>query len=155
MPFANKFRFTMRLPEPGKRIGDFTVESCSVEHDPSGYGRYEYRVEIVMKGKGGQQGVRRAAKDLLAPVKTTFSAYGNAYQLRFGKMEVESLGDQRYSLHGIGLGARVFLRKEVERFCDYLCDEGLLSEKEKSKITDRYIEAYRIDARRKRPDRET
>ena len=102
MPFANKFRFTMRLPEPGEQIGDFTVESCSVEHAPSGYGRYEYPVEIVLRGKGGQQGVRSAIKSLLVPVKTTFSAYGNAYQLRFGKMEVDSLGDRRIDMQPPG-----------------------------------------------------
>ena len=158
MPFAKKFRFTMRLPDAGDDIDGFTVESCTVEHAPSGYGRYEYPVEIVLKGKGGRQAVRNALKHLLTPVKSTFSGYGNAYQLRFGKMEVESLGDRRYRVHGVGLGARVFLKKELLRFCEFLTDNAYLSppaSNTKQNIIDKYLEEYQVDARRKFPGRET
>jgi hypothetical protein len=144
----------MRLPDTEKEIGDFTVESCTVNHEPSGYGRYEYPFEIVLEGKGGQQGVRNAFRNLLSPVKTTFSAYGNAYQLRFGKTEIESLGNRRYRLRGTGLGARIFLRKELERFWDFLSDDGLVEAEEKENNIKRYLDAYQMDARRKYPDRD-
>lgn len=143
----------MKLPATGDKIGDFTVESCSIDHDPAGYGRYEYPLDIILTGKGGQQGVRNALRELLAPVKTTFSAYGNAYQLRFGKTSVESLGGRRYRLFGVGLGARVYLRKEVERFLDFLAEKGRISAKDKIRIADSYLEEYQADARRKFPKR--
>ena len=158
MPFAKKFTATMGLPDAGDRIDGFVVESRKIEHAPSGYGRYEYPIEIVVSGAGGQQGVRNSFRNLFAQIKTTFSGYGNAYQLRFGKMEVESLGERRYLVHGNGLGARVYLKKEIARFVDYLSDNGYLAPIWRNKRADLaadYIAEYLVDARRKYPDRAT
>ena len=148
----------MNLPNDGDRIEGFVVESCEIAHAPSGYGRYEYPIDIVVSGVGGQQGVRRAFRELFSRIKTTFSGYGNAYQLRFGKMEIESLGERRYRIHGNGLGARVYLRKEIGRFVEYLLDNRYLVPEwcdRKDDLAEEYIEEYLVDARRKYPNRVT
>src|SRR5512137_870415 len=95
MPFARKYQFTMRIPEAGGRLGDFQVESCEVGYDEHD-GVIHYPVSLVLVGKGGAQGVRTAIRRHLDRGRTTFSGFGNPYQLRFGHFEVESLGKGRY-----------------------------------------------------------
>jgi len=93
MPFARKFRAMMNFPFPGDVVGDFTVESVNVRDEQGGAEGYVYGVSMVLRGPGGQQGVQRALKSLFAQHPTTFSGYGNPYQLWFRKAEIESLGD--------------------------------------------------------------
>jgi len=109
MPFANKFRAMMHFPFAGDRVGPFTVEAVDVGHKGIGSGQYSYPVQITLRGPGGQQGVRRALRALFATHPTTFSGYGNPYQLWFGRPEIERLGDQRYKVRIEGAGARVHL----------------------------------------------
>ncbi|MBN1641308.1 MAG: hypothetical protein JXA09_08730 [Anaerolineae bacterium] len=127
MPFATKFRATMGLPFEGDTIGGFVVEQIEVAHQGEGMGRYIYPVYMVLCGAGGRQGVRAALKDLLAAHAMTFSGYGNAYQLWFGKPQIESLGDKRYAVRVTGAGARVYLEGELERFLGYLDEGGWLA----------------------------
>ena len=73
-------------------------------------------------------------------------------------MEVESLGDRRYRVHGNGLGARVFLKKEISRFVEFLSDNEYLASPslhKKSDLAVSYINEYIVDARRKHPKRAT
>ena len=116
MPFATKFRAMMDLPFAGDAIGDFSVERVDVRHESRGPGLYVYSAQIVLHGPGGQRGVRLALKALCSSHPTTFSGYGNPYQLWFGKPEIESLGEKRYAVSIEGAGARVFLEDELERF---------------------------------------
>ena len=127
MPFANKFRAMTDFPFPGDTVGAYTVEQVEVGCCPSGSGRYTYPIQLVLRGRGGQQGVKAALKEMLSSRYTTFSAYGNAYQLWFGKPEIESLGDRRYVVTVEGAGARVFLDDELERFVAFLAEEGHLA----------------------------
>ena len=66
MPFANKFRHAMAVPSPGDKFGELTVEEVEISHVASGYGRYEYPISMLLRGKGGQQGVRKALRNLCA-----------------------------------------------------------------------------------------
>ena len=154
MPFANKFRFSMGMPEPGDIIGRFTVETCEVEHVGIRGGRYEYPVEMVLAGKGGQQGVRNDLKSLLGSRKTTFSGYGNPYQLHFDRAEVESLGNGKYRVSVCGIGNRIFLKKELTRFLTYLAmkdgEAKISASGEREAAIDEYLADYQADARKKR-----
>ena len=153
MPFANKFRAMMDFPFPGDTIGGFAVEQVEVRDEPGSSGRYAYSARIVLRGPGGQQGVRRALKALLSAHPTTFSGYGNPYQLWFGKPEIESLGNKRYAVRAEGSGARVFLEQELQRFLAYLDGEGQLSSRadqtDREMLVEAYLEGYRARIKRK------
>ena len=60
MPFADKFRAMMDFPFPGDTLGGLIVESVEVSHHGGSAGVYCYDVRLVLRGPGGQQGVRRA-----------------------------------------------------------------------------------------------
>jgi hypothetical protein len=154
MPFANKFILTMQFPKAGDEIGGFTVEESEVECAPRGNGQYSYPTRMILAGKGGQQGVRAALKKLVSKRRFTFSGYGNPYQLWFGKMTVESLPNNRYQVKIDGLGSRVFLERELERYLTYLLEKGFLSKKwsedSGAKALTEYMEIYKAEARRKK-----
>ena len=142
MPFASKFRAMMDFPFAGDTVGDFDVEYVDVRDRPLGSGRYTYLVRMVLRGTGGQQGVRRALKDLFSSHPITFSGYGNPYQLWFAKPEIESLGDKRYQVRIKGAGARVWLQGELDRFLNYLRESGQLAATPKGATLEPPVEAY-------------
>jgi hypothetical protein len=147
MPFANKFRAMMDFPFPGESVGPFTVEQVSVGCDPAGSGRYTYPISLVLRGKGGQQGVKAALRELLTARRTTFSAYGNGYQLWFARPQIESLGGRRYRVTVEGAGARVALKAELHRFAEYLEERRALAGGG-AELVEEYLEGYRGDVRR-------
>ena len=151
MPFANKFRAMMGLPVPGDSIGDFVAESVQVEDVGSGWDGYAYSVRMVLRGPGGKAAVRRTLKPVLAQRITTFSGYGNPYQLWFGKPEIESLGDRRYAVEVDGAGARIELEVDLERFLGYLTGEGpaVLHPDSAAQLIETYLEEYRSDVLRR------
>jgi hypothetical protein len=144
MPFAAKFWAAMELPFPGDAIGGFEVEHVQVEHHALGGGRYDYPVRLVLKGKGGKQGARKALRDILAARRTTFSGFGNPYQCWIDNVDIQSLGDQRYEVRARGIGVRIYLRKELERFWDLLAAEGRISigQEDRAAYLDSYMEEY-------------
>lgn len=127
MPFAGEFRQAMPFPREGSTLDDLVVELVQVEHVGAGDGRYEYPVQIIMRGTGGKDGVRRALRPLAAARRTVFSEFGNPYQCSVGRFEVESLGGGRYRATARGVGVRVRLREELERFMGSLAAEGRLA----------------------------
>ena len=153
MPFAKKFRAMMDLPFPGDTLGSFVVESITVHDDPKGGGIYAYAVRMILCGPGGQQGVRQALKSKLAEHPTTFSAYGNPYQLWFRKPEIESLGNKRYEVRVAGAGARVYLADDLHRMLSYLKEKGMLATDpdglDQGTLVETYLEEYRAEIRRK------
>ena len=153
MPFAKKFRAMMDLPFPGDTLGGFVVESIKVSDDPKGGGIYAYAVRMVLRGPGGQQGVRQALKAKLSEHPTTFSAYGNPYQLWFHKPEIEPLGNQRYEVRIAGAGARVYLADDLHRLLSYLEEKGLLAmgpdTLDQETLVETYLEEYQAEIRRK------
>ena len=153
MPFAGKFRAMMALPLIGDTVGGFAVEGVDVSDESSGPGLYAYSVRITLHGPGGKQGVRRALKALFSSHPTTFSGYGNPYQLWFGRPEIESLGDKRFAVTVQGAGARVFLEDELHRFLRYLNEtEQLTSRPDQAvceTLIEAYLEQYRAEIRRK------
>jgi CubicO group peptidase (beta-lactamase class C family) len=152
MPFAKKFRAMMNFPFPGDTIGDFTVESVDVHDEKGGGDGYVYGVRLVLRGPGGVQGVQRALKALFSQHPTTFSGYGNPYQLWFRKPETESLGEQRYAVSVKGAGVRVYLEPELKRFLRYLNEEGHLAvpfdTAAQGAFIEAYLERYRLDIKR-------
>jgi hypothetical protein len=151
MPFAHKYRFTMRIPEAGGMIGPFAVESSEVSHEPIGNGRYDYPIQLVLVGPGGKQAVAKTLRQEFGRNRTTFSGYGNPYQLQFGSFTVESLGDRRYRVTGCGAGSRFDLDRELERFVTYA---GLRGRPADSTLIDQYLEDYKRDITRKNPELE-
>jgi hypothetical protein len=153
MPFAGKFRAMMDLPLVGDTVGGFAVESVDVSHESCGPGLYTYSARITLHGPGGKQGVRQALKALLSSHPTTFSGYGNPYQLWFGRPEIESLGDKRYAVRVQGAGARVFLEDELHRFLRYLNETEQLASRPdqavRETLVETYLEQYRAEIRRK------
>ncbi len=152
MPFADKFRAMMDFPLPGDSVGAYLVESVDVGHESGGPGIYKYAVRLVLRGPGGQQGVKQALKSLFATHCTTFSGYGNSYQLWFGRPEIENLGDSRYTVRVEGAGARTFLEDDLERFLTYLSDENRLpvppSLADKKAFVEGYLDQYRAEIKR-------
>jgi hypothetical protein len=142
MPFASKFRAMMDFPFAGDAIEGFTVESVDVLDAPHVAGCYVYAVRMVLRGPGGQQGVRRALKSLFASRPVTFSAYGNAYHLWFNRPDVESLGDKRYEVRVEGGGARFYLGEELRRFLCHLAESGRLSDPADQAALNAQVEAY-------------
>ena len=153
MPFANKFRAMMDLPFAGDTVGGYVVETVEVGHEPAGPGLYSYAVRIVLRGAGGQQGVRRALEALFLTHRMTFSGYGNPYQLWFGRPGIESLGEQRYAVSAEGAGARIFLEQELERFLGYLTESGQWTagcdQAAGETLVREYLERYRAEIGRK------
>jgi hypothetical protein len=96
--------------------------------------------------------VRRALKPLLSAHPTTFSGYGNPYQLWCGKPEIESLGDKRYAARFEGAGARVYLGQELDRFLAYLEECGWLASGSDpagpEALVEAYLEQYRAEIKR-------
>jgi hypothetical protein len=152
MPFADKFRAMMDFPFPGDRLGAYLVESVDVGHESGGPGIYKYAVRLVLCGPGGQAGVRQALKPLFSTHCTTFSGYGNPYQLWFGRPEIENLGDGRYAVTVEGAGARTYLEDDLERFLTYLIDERGLqpppNPAETKVLVDEYLDQYRAEVKR-------
>jgi hypothetical protein len=152
MPFADKFRAMMDFPFPGDTLGSYLVESVDVGHESGGPGIYKYAVRLVLCGPGGQQGVKQALKSLFSTHCTTFSGYGNPYQLWFGRPEIENLGDGRYAVTVEGAGARTFLEDDLERFLTYLTDEGRLQASPdpaaNKALVEAYLDQYRAEVKR-------
>jgi hypothetical protein len=140
------------FPFPGDHIGAFVVESATVSHHRGSAGSYRYDVHLVLHGPGGQQGVRRALKPLLAQHPTTFSGYGNSYQLWFDKPEIESLGNGRYAVQVEGGGARTYLEDDLQRFLEYLAAQGMAivgsEPAAQSKEVQAYLDQYRAEVKR-------
>jgi CubicO group peptidase (beta-lactamase class C family) len=153
MPFAKKFRAMMSFPFPGDTIGDFTVESVDVHDEKGGGDGYVYGVRMVLSGPGGTQGVQRALRALFTQHPTTFSGYGNPYQLWFRKPETESLGEQRYAVNVKGAGARVYLEPELKRFLQYLNEDNHLAVPSdtatQDTLVEAYMERYRLEIKRR------
>jgi CubicO group peptidase (beta-lactamase class C family) len=153
MPFANKFRAMMDFPVPGDRIGDFIVEGVDVRHEQSGAEGYVYGVRMMLRGPGGMQGVQRALKALFAQHPTTFSGYGNPYQLWFRKPEIESLGEQLYAVNVKGAGARVYLEPELGRFLQFLAEDNRLAVPSdvasQEALVEAYLDRYRGEIKRR------
>jgi hypothetical protein len=153
MPFAKKFRAMMDFPFAGDALDGFVIESVDVRDEHGGAEGYVYGVRIVLRGLGGKQGVKHALRSLFSSHVTTFSGYGNPYQLWFRKPEIESLGDKRYAVTVKGSGMRIHLEPELERFLAYLAGEGCLAADLDPAIRERlvesYLDGYRAEIRRK------
>jgi CubicO group peptidase (beta-lactamase class C family) len=153
MPFATKFRAMMAFPFAGDTLGDYLVESVSVRDVSEEAGLHVYAVQMVLRGRGGQQGARQALKPLFAAHPTTFSGYGNPYQLWFAKPAIESLGEGRYEVMVAGGGARVFLAEELQRLLGYLVAQGHLAVPRDAAaheaLVAAYLEQYRQEIKRK------
>ena len=149
MPFANKFRAMMDFPFPGDTLGGFAVESVDVHDEWGAPDGYVYGVQMVLRGPGGEQGVRRALKLLCSQHPTTFSGYGNPYQLWFRKPEIESLGDKRYAVSVKGAGHRFFLEQDLDRFLLYLGQKGRLADQPgpavRAALIEEYLNEYRAE----------
>ena len=128
MPFAKNFAASFSLPFPGDALEGFTVESIEARDEPASVeGLHRYSVRMVLRGPGGQTGVRRAVQALLGRQPTTFSAYGNPYQLWCDRPQIEPLGDRRYAVTVCAAGMRIALRGELVRFLEYLEAAGRLA----------------------------
>ena len=142
MPFAIKFRATMGFPFPGDELDGLVVESVDVRNIHGGRGGYRYDVHMVLCGPGGQAAVRQAIKPLCEAHPTTFSGYGNPYQLWLQKPEIESLGDKRYAISAQGAGARIWLKQELVRLLDYMDERGALPEELDLPAREAFLSAY-------------
>ena len=153
MPLAKKFRAMMDFPFPGDTMGNFTVESVDVYVVKEDKGGIVYGVRMALSGPGKVQNVQQAIKALFSQHPTTFSGYGNPYQLWFMKPEIESLGEQRYAVTVQGAGARVYLEPELMRFLQYLNESNHLAAPSdpaaQETLVETYLERYRLEIQRR------
>jgi len=152
MPFSSKFRNGMGFPKEGQAIDGFTVESVSVSHINISDGHYEYPTEIIVRGQGNADTVRRTFREFYRARRTLFSGYGNAYQCRHGKMIVQGLGDCRFSIRARGTCVRVYLRNELARLLEYLSrNDRLPTEVECETTVAEYMKEYVKSSSKKNP----
>lgn len=146
LPFAKKFKKCMELPEEGDFVEGFSVESIKVGHIGLHQGIYEYPTQLIVKGKGGKLGVRKAFKPIFDKISTTFSGYGTPYQCRGTKIQVKRLEEGKYLIKVHGVCTRVFLKEELIKFIQYLRENQYLDKKRDSstaeQITEDYINKY-------------
>jgi hypothetical protein len=146
LPFAKKFKKCMELPEEGDLAEGFSIESIKVGHIGIHQGIYDYPTELIIKGKGGKLGVRKAFKPIFDKKSTTFSGYGNPYQCRGSKMEIERLIEGKYLIKVRGVCVRVFLKEELIKFAQYLSKNQYFNKKKDSfnpvVITENYLKDY-------------
>ena len=97
--------------------------------------------------------MRRNLKSLFSQRLTTFSAYGNPYQLWFRKPEIESLCDKRYEVRIRGAGERITLEPELDRFLAHLEGNGHLAASDdpavRETLVETYLAQYRSEIKRK------
>ena len=132
----------MKFPKEGEKIKNFTIEAMKVEHVSFGSGKYEYPTEITVTGKGGKKGVRETFKPYFDQRITLFSGYGNPYQCQGGKMHIESLGENRYKIIARGSCVRIFLKRELDEFLQYLIKNNQLTDNMESPEREELIEDY-------------
>ena len=136
----------MGLLKEGIVVDGFRVESVSVMHIGVDKGIYEYPTEMAVEGKGNADRVRRAFKVYFNIRKTIFSGYGNPYQCVPGRIQVRELGNGRFLITTRGRCVRIFLRDELERFMEHLCEKDLIAEGmdnvDWKKLIEDYIENY-------------
>ncbi|MBT3273648.1 MAG: hypothetical protein HN368_10865 [Spirochaetales bacterium] len=149
MPFANKFIKTMGLPRIGEKLDEFMVTAVEVGHVGTGPGQYRYPIRLVLQGKGGCAGAKAAVRNLFSEVKTTFSGYGNPYQLYVGKYDAKGIGDQCYEITAEGFGARIYLDQEFRRFLRFLEHSQRIHIR--PAVLDEYLREYQAETTRKNP----
>jgi len=142
MPLAKKFRAMMNFPFAGDAVGAFTVESVDVYVVKEEAGEIEYGGRMVLSGPGEAQDVRRALKAFFKQHPTTFSGFGNPYQLWFRKPETESLGKGRYAVNVKGAGVRFDLEPDLIRFLQYLNEENQLAAPSDASTQETIVKAY-------------
>lgn len=120
MPFARKFEKGMGFPKVGQVVNGFTVESVSVRHVNIKGGYYEYPTEIVVKGEGSANQVKKTFKGFYNDRRTLFSGYGNPYQCGHGKMDIRKVGVGRFLMTSRGACMRINLMPELMSFMAYL-----------------------------------
>lgn len=145
----------MGFPKEGQIVDGFTVESVSVNHINITGGYYEYPTEIIVKGEGNKKAVRKTFSKFYRDRRTLFSGYGNPYQCRHGKIEIQSLGNSRFSITAQGTCVRVYLRDELVRFLEYLYEKKPfpddLDRAEREKTVSDYMKKYIRSSSRKNP----
>ena len=155
MPFSRKFSEGMGFPKEGQVVNGFTVESVSVSHVNVGVGRYEYPFELTVKGEGNINKVKATFKEFFKTRRTLFSEFGNPYQCQHGKMEVNDLGDGKFSVTSRGSCTRVFLKNEFERFVAYLTENGYVAgEKDEAgwkETIEKYLKQYEKISSKRNP----
>jgi len=146
MPFARKFENGMGFPKVGQVIKGFTIESVSVSHVNIKGGYYEYPTEIIVKGEGGANQVKRAFKEFHDDRRTLFSGYGNPYQCVHGKIDVQSLGGGMFLIASRGACVCIYLVPELKIFMGYLLKNRILAngsdEDEWKKVIVEYMMEY-------------
>jgi len=148
LPFARKYKKSMGFPKEGTIVNGFTVESVSVKHIAAYSGKqsiYEYPTEITVKGVGNKNEVRKAFRSFFNTRRTIFSGYGNPYQCLPGKIQIESLGDSRFSITAKGTCVRIYLRNELNEFIGYLFEKDYLADKMEDVDWKELIENYMRD----------
>ena len=146
MPFAKKYYRVMKFPKEGDIIDSFAVLSINVTHNNLKSGIYEYPTEIIVEGKGGKTRIKAVFKKYFDQRITTFSGYGNPYQMYGGGFEIIALDKNRYKIKAKGIGVRIYLRRELNQFFKFLVENNFSVKKfdeiVQEKIIDDYISKY-------------
>ncbi|MHA2281807.1 MAG: hypothetical protein ACXAC5_13270 [Promethearchaeota archaeon] len=136
----------MRFPKEGDVINGFEVLSINITHTNLKSGIYEYPTEIIVEGKGGKTKVREVFKKYFNQRITTFSGYGNPYQMHGGRIEIIALDKQKYKIKAIGIGVRIYLRRELNQFFEFLVENNIVvknfDEADREETIEEYINKY-------------
>ncbi|MHA1987546.1 MAG: hypothetical protein ACW98D_12985 [Promethearchaeota archaeon] len=142
MPFAKKYYRVMGFPKEGDILKGFEVLMINITHTNLKSGIYEYPTEIIVEGKGGKTKVREVFKKYFNQRITTFSGYGNPYQMHGGRIEIIALGKQKYKINAIGIGIRIYLRRELDQFFEFLVENNNSAKDFNTTIREKIIDDY-------------
>lgn len=142
MPFADQFQRCMNLPHEGEVLNDFLVQSIKISHRNLLDGVYFFPIELIVIGEGGKQDLLKAFKPVFTKVISLFTEYGNLYQCRNHKLQIEKIAPKTFRLTTTGIGCRIYPKQELEAFIQFLKDSTGFFELNSEVLIASYLDSY-------------
>jgi DNA polymerase (family 10) len=106
LPFANEFKVCMGFPKKGDNVNGFKVESILVKQIAAHHEktrRYEYPIEILVKGEGNPNQIRKAFQGFFEREMRFFSEHGTPYLCNSGQMKIRKIERDKHSIVAKGI----------------------------------------------------
>lgn len=142
LPFAEQFHRCMKLPHDGEMVDKFLIQSCKVSHRNIFDGVYSFPIELVIIGEGGKQDVSIVFKPIFQKVISLYTEYGNLYQCRCEKLVIQLIAPKTYKITTTGIGCRIYPKKELEAFIQFLKEYTGFFELNSDAIISTYLDHY-------------
>ncbi len=144
MPFAEQFHRCMMLPNKGDTIDQFYIQSIKIDHRNIHDGVYDFPIELIVIGEthGGKNSVLSLFRPIFNKVISLYTHYGSLYQCRCEKLQIEMVAPKTYKISTIGIGCRIYPKRELESFMNFLKDSTGFMELNSEAIITAYLDYY-------------